>query len=145
MRKYTLHRIQIGNLMHCTHSLQQILSQKLPCQAPKPLHVAIARKTTTPEITVFSSQQVPLNIFPHHIKPTQWLHHSQKQLFAENTTCFTRQTVNCLMAHVSLIARTNVLFANSTNANNYTILHIHQLFMFSQHQSQIKLTLFCSS
>ena len=118
MRKYTLHRMQIGNLMHCTHSPQQILCQKLPCQARELLHVAIARKTTIRQITVFSSQQVPLNIFPYHRKPTQCLHLSQKQLLAENTTRFTRQTVNCLMAHVSLIASTNVLFANSTNANN---------------------------
>ena len=50
--------------------------------------------------------------------PTQCLHLSQKQLFAENTTRFTRQTVNYLMSHVNLIASINVLFANSTNANN---------------------------
>ena len=70
-------------------------------------------------------------------KTTRCLHLSQKQLF---TTCFTRQTVNYLMARVTLIASTDVLFAN-----NSIILHIHQLFIFSQHQSQVKQTLFCSS
>ena len=50
---------KIGNLMHCTHSPQQILSQKLPCQAWKPLHVVIARKTTIPQITASAIQHLP--------------------------------------------------------------------------------------